>query len=76
MDLLADAFPCGPIYSIPEVFADPQVRHLGETATVGAPGDDRIEVLTHPLHFSRTPALIRTGVTVAEQEAGDLSWGP
>ena len=26
--------PCGPIYSIDEVFADPQVRHLGMSRTV------------------------------------------
>ena len=26
--------PCGPIYSIDQVFADPQVKHLGIAQTV------------------------------------------
>jgi crotonobetainyl-CoA:carnitine CoA-transferase CaiB-like acyl-CoA transferase len=76
VDLLAEAFPCGPIYRVPEVFADPQVRHLGATATVDAPGGRRIEVLTHPVHFSRTPTSIRSGVASPGQDADGLSWLP
>ena len=30
--------PCGPVYRMDEVFADPQVGHLGMTAPVRAPG--------------------------------------
>jgi crotonobetainyl-CoA:carnitine CoA-transferase CaiB-like acyl-CoA transferase len=72
VELLAVAFPCGPIYRVPEVFADPQVRYLGVTATVDAPGGRRIEVLTHPVHFSHTPTSIRSGVAAAGQHTEDL----
>ena len=33
--------PCGPIYSIDQVFADPQVQHLEMATTMHSPGDRR-----------------------------------
>ncbi|MED6311561.1 MAG: CoA transferase, partial [Pseudomonadota bacterium] len=41
VDLLNEAgVPCGPIYSIDQVFADPQVNHLGAAASVYSPDRD------------------------------------
>ena len=37
VDLLAEVVPCGPVLRIDEVFADPQVQHLGMTTTVDDP---------------------------------------
>ena len=50
--------PCGPINRIDEVFADPQVKHLGMAAPVqhGSLGD--IEVVNQPVKLSRTPSHI------------------
>ena len=62
LDLLASAFPAGPVLRVSEVFADPQVRHLGMTETVAGPDGSPIEVLRHPVTLSDTPASIRTGV--------------
>src|ERR1700730_2537242 len=47
--------PCGPINRMDEVFADPQVRHLGMAAPVhhGALGD--IAVVNQAVKLSRTP---------------------
>src|SRR5207244_12268483 len=46
--------PCGPIYSIDQVFADPQVQHLGMATpmrrSAAAVGDTR--VVASPLNFS------------------------
>jgi crotonobetainyl-CoA:carnitine CoA-transferase CaiB-like acyl-CoA transferase len=50
--------PCGPIYAMNEVFADPQVEHLGVTATVESPHLGRLEMLAQPMRLSRTPALV------------------
>jgi formyl-CoA transferase len=50
--------PCGPIYAVDEVFADPQARHLGVTATVDSPHVGRIEMLAQPVRLSRTPARV------------------
>jgi crotonobetainyl-CoA:carnitine CoA-transferase CaiB-like acyl-CoA transferase len=48
--------PCGPINRMDEVFADPQVQHLGMAAPVqhGSLGD--IAVVNQPVKLSRTPS--------------------
>ena len=50
--------PCGPINRMDEVFADPQVQHLGMAAPVqhGALGE--IEVVNQAVKLSRTPSQI------------------
>jgi len=52
--------PCGPIYSIDQVFADEQVRHLGIAQTVPHPTLGNIQVVGQPVHLSRTPSELRT----------------
>lgn len=57
--LLNDAgVPAGPVYSMPEVFDDPQVRHLGVAQAV--PGDDgsSYRLISQPVTLERTPAGI------------------
>jgi formyl-CoA transferase len=61
LDLFSEEFPAGPVYRVSELFADAQVQHLGLTATVPLPGGRRVEVLRHPVTFSATPAVIRSG---------------
>jgi formyl-CoA transferase len=51
--------PAGPIYTIAEVFADPQVRHLGlDSATVESPVRGRIRLVPQPIVLSRTPSRL------------------
>ncbi len=47
--------PCGPIYSIDQVFADPQVRHLNLTRTLEHPTLGSVELVGQPITLSRTP---------------------
>lgn len=50
--------PCGPIYSIDQTFADPQVKHLGIAQTAKRPdGSDEVFV-GQPFTLSRTPSKI------------------
>ncbi|MCH2171365.1 CoA transferase [Myxococcota bacterium] len=59
--ILNDAgLPCGPIYGMDEVFADPQVQHLGMAGRVNHPDDGDLEVVRLPLNFSETPASLRS----------------
>jgi crotonobetainyl-CoA:carnitine CoA-transferase CaiB-like acyl-CoA transferase len=59
VDLLNEAgVPCGPINSIDQVFADPQVQHLGMAATVNSPHVGRVEMVAQPIKASRTPSTI------------------
>jgi formyl-CoA transferase len=61
MRALNDAgVPCGPIYSIDQVFADEQVRHLGLAQTVSHPALGAIQLVGQPVHLSRTPSKLRT----------------
>jgi len=52
--------PCGPIYKMDEVFADPQVQHLGASVEVSHPKVGRFKILNQPVKLSRTPAEIKT----------------
>jgi crotonobetainyl-CoA:carnitine CoA-transferase CaiB-like acyl-CoA transferase len=45
--------PCGPIYSIDQAFADPQVRSLGMVQKVG-----EVSYLGQPVTLSRTPSKV------------------
>ena len=59
IDLLnAAGVPCGPIHSIDQVFADPQVRHLGIARSVKKKGGDSLHVVGQPVRLSRTPSEI------------------
>ena len=51
--------PCGPIYSVDKVFADPQVEHLGVVQDIDT-GDarGRLRVLGQPVSLSRTPSRL------------------
>ena len=50
--------PCGPIYRMDEVFADPQVQHIGAAAEVSHPRLGRSRIVAQPARLSRTPATI------------------
>jgi crotonobetainyl-CoA:carnitine CoA-transferase CaiB-like acyl-CoA transferase len=56
--LEAHGVPAGPIYRMDEVFADPQVRHLGIAQTVHHPELGEIALVGQPVTLSRTPASI------------------
>lgn len=53
--LLRHGVPCGPIYTVDQVFADPQVRHLGMAQPLrhGTLGD--IDVVALPMQLSAHP---------------------
>jgi crotonobetainyl-CoA:carnitine CoA-transferase CaiB-like acyl-CoA transferase len=50
--------PCGPIYSIDQVFADPQVKHLGMAQGVKKKDNSTLTVVGQPVRLSRTTSRI------------------
>jgi formyl-CoA transferase len=52
--------PAGPIYAMDEVFADPQVRHLGIAQPVEHPTLGRLELVGQAVTLSRTPSQLKT----------------
>jgi crotonobetainyl-CoA:carnitine CoA-transferase CaiB-like acyl-CoA transferase len=53
--------PCGPIYTIDQTFADPQVRHLGIAQAVESSALGAIDLVGQPFTLSRTPSRLVTG---------------
>lgn len=51
--------PCGPIYNIDQVFADPQVQHLKMAQPVEHPVLGHQKVVGQAIELSRTPSEIR-----------------
>ena len=50
--------PCGPIYSIDQMFADPQVQHLGIVQKAAKTDGRMLDVVGQPVALSRTPSAI------------------
>ncbi|MGH7152641.1 MAG: CoA transferase, partial [Acetobacteraceae bacterium] len=77
--LNAAGVPCGPIYRINEVFADPQVRHLNVTRRVPHPVLGEVEVVGQAVELSRTPWSVRSATPEAGEHTdailGELGYG-
>ncbi len=52
--------PCGPIYAINEVFADPQVQHLGIAQKLNGGNRGEVAYVGQPVVLSRTPSQVVT----------------
>jgi formyl-CoA transferase len=51
--------PCGPIYTVDQVYADPQVEHLGVAQTIKAKGKKKaLRMAGQPMSLSRTPSKL------------------
>jgi crotonobetainyl-CoA:carnitine CoA-transferase CaiB-like acyl-CoA transferase len=53
--LAAHDVPCAPVYDLQQVFADPQVQHLGLRTTIQRAAGPAIETVGSPLTYSATP---------------------
>lgn len=70
--LNAAGVPCGPIYSMDEVFADPQVQHLRCAASVVHPKLGNIKLVSQPVTLSRTPATITSATPELGQDSAAI----
>ena len=64
--------PCGPIYAIDQVFADPQVEHVGVVQEVDTPDRGRLRVLAQPVGLSRTPSRVAAPPPEIGQHTDDV----
>jgi formyl-CoA transferase len=61
IDILNSAgVPCGPVYAIDQMFADPQVQHLNAAVTVKHRTLGDIRLVNQAVKLSRTPAHVAT----------------
>jgi crotonobetainyl-CoA:carnitine CoA-transferase CaiB-like acyl-CoA transferase len=64
--------PSGPIYSMDQVFADPQVQHLGVAAEVEHPRLGRFRIVNQAVRLSRTPAEMRSATPEIGQHTDEI----
>ena len=64
--------PTGPIYSIDQVFADPQVQHLGMAETVQHPERGPMQLVAQPIKMSRSRARLETATPAKGEHTVDV----
>ena len=73
VQVLNDAsIPCGPIYSIDETFADPQVQHLAMSVPVEHQSYGELNIVRHPVSLSRTPHHLRSAAPERGQHTAEV----
>jgi crotonobetainyl-CoA:carnitine CoA-transferase CaiB-like acyl-CoA transferase len=56
--LNAASVPSGPIYSVDQMFADPQVQHLGVAVPMQHPTRGQVAIVNQAVSLSRTPCVL------------------
>ncbi|MFC3677756.1 CaiB/BaiF CoA transferase family protein [Ferrovibrio xuzhouensis] len=64
--------PCGPIYAVDEVFADPQVQHLNLAQPVMHPELGEIHLVGQPIIMSRSKSAIETPTPAKGQHTEEV----
>jgi crotonobetainyl-CoA:carnitine CoA-transferase CaiB-like acyl-CoA transferase len=70
--LNAAGVPCGPIYSVDQAFADPQVQHLEAATEVDHPTLGRFKVVNQAVRLSRTAATMATATPEIGQHTDEI----
>ena len=68
----AASVPCGPIYSVPDVFADPQVAHYQLRQRVPHPALGEVDQAGFPYLLSQTPCEIRLAPPLLGQHTEEI----
>jgi formyl-CoA transferase len=70
--LLAHGVPCGPIYNMDQVFADPQVKHIEASGKVTHPTLGELTLLNQSIGLSRTPASLKTSTPMKGEHTEEV----
>ena len=70
--LTAASVPCGPIYAIDQMFADPQVQHLHAAAPLKHPKLGDIRLVNQAASLSRTPATMASAPPELGEHTGEV----
>ncbi len=76
VETLSEAgIPCGPVYDIGQLFADPQVQHLGIATPYEHPTKGETKMLANPLNFDGAQKRIRRPAATSGDATDEvLSW--
>jgi crotonobetainyl-CoA:carnitine CoA-transferase CaiB-like acyl-CoA transferase len=70
--LNAAGCPCGPIYSMDQVFADAQVQHVQMATPVDHPRLGQFNIVNQAIKMSRTPSTIRSATPEQGEHTDDI----
>jgi crotonobetainyl-CoA:carnitine CoA-transferase CaiB-like acyl-CoA transferase len=70
--LNAAGVPCGPVNTVDQAFADPQVRHLGIARTVAHPELGELTLVGQPIEMEGLDAAIRTAAPDPGQHSREI----
>jgi crotonobetainyl-CoA:carnitine CoA-transferase CaiB-like acyl-CoA transferase len=72
--------PCGPVYRMDEVFADPQVQHLGMTAPVQHARLGQLDIVRNAVQMTGVPGTVRAASPElgadSDEVLADLGYSP
>lgn len=68
----AAAVPCGPIYTVDQVFADPQAQHYRLSQRVPHPTLGEVDQVGFPYHLNATPCEIRLAPPLLGQHTDEI----
>ena len=73
VEMLSEAgVPAGPVYAMDEVFADPQVRHLGMEVPVAHPTLGELSLVRNAVSMSRSPSPAQRPSPDPGEHSGDV----
>ncbi|WP_454720387.1 MULTISPECIES: CaiB/BaiF CoA transferase family protein [Cupriavidus] len=64
--------PAGPVYDVPEMFEDAQVKHLGVVVDTRTGKGEPIKVISQPVTLSRTPASVVTAAPAWGEHTAEI----
>jgi crotonobetainyl-CoA:carnitine CoA-transferase CaiB-like acyl-CoA transferase len=64
--------PCGPIYTVDQVFADPQVKHLKMAAPTSSRRRGDFHLVASPLNMEGVPKAIRSATPEMGQHTEEI----
>jgi crotonobetainyl-CoA:carnitine CoA-transferase CaiB-like acyl-CoA transferase len=71
--LLNDAgVPSGPVYTVPQLLEDPQIRHLGVVEETQTTDGTPIRVISQPVRLSRTPPGVVTAAPAIGEQTDEV----
>jgi formyl-CoA transferase len=64
--------PCGPIYTVDQTFADPQVQHLALAQPVVHPRLGKMDLVASPLNFSDASRALRSATPEGGEHTNEI----
>ncbi len=64
--------PCGPIYTVDQVFGDPQVQQMGIATPIAHPRLGKLDLVASPLNFSGLKKELRSATPDAGQYTAEI----